>query len=424
MFYKVAIPSYNRSSVICEKTLNTLQRFNVSKELIYIFVIDTEYEEYCNSAIDYNIIVGEMGLINQRRFIESYFDEGELIVYCDDDITDFDFENKSFDEFIIEAFHTLITEGANIFSVYPVWNSFFREKQLYLTTDLRFIHGGFYGMINRNIEYSLPNDMKEDVERTLKCFIRDGKVIRFNQYGFKTLMYSSGGCGNFKSRLLLNEQSVDHLVTNYGEYGKRRIRKNGIHEFVLKRIPATESIQPIKQWKINPILFYHLEELLSTFTIPNVSESGYDSQGRSKNGRRDFPKHRATTFGYVKQKIGGKIDLSYYSKQRPDIYDELLKIGDQICPFKYTSIHINNNVVSPKHTDSKNLGVSLLVSIGDYTGGHINIETEDGVMKYDAKYAPIVFDGSKYTHWNDEIISGNKYSLIFFSIDLNKKIDL
>ena len=43
---------------------------------------------------------------------------------------------------------------------------------------------------------------------------------------------------------------------------------------------------------------------------------------------------------------------------------------------------------------------------------------DDDVIKYDAKYSPIIFDGSKYTHWNDEIISGNKYSLIFFNIKM------
>jgi hypothetical protein len=229
-------------------------------------------------------------------------------------------------------------------------------------------------------------------------------------------MYSVGGCGGFVSRLLLNEMSVDHLLEKYSEYGFRKVRGNGVHEFVLKRIQAKSLPSPIKQFKINLQIFDHLEELLSTFTIPYVSESGYDSKGRSKNGRRGFPKHRATTFGYVKQKIGGLIDISFQSKKRPDIYEELLKIGDQICPFKYTSIHINNNVVSPKHTDSKNNGVSLLVSIGNYKDGCINIETEDGIIKHNAKYAPIIFDGSKYTHWNDEIISGNKYSLIYFNI--------
>lgn len=82
------------------------------------------------------------------------------------------------------------------------------------------------------------------------------------------------------------------------------------------------------------------------------------------------------------------------------------------CPFKFTSIHVNKNVTCPKHKDSKNIGSSMLLSFGNYTGSKIIIEN----IVYDAYYNPIIFDGSKLEHWNTDDLQGTKYSLVFFKI--------
>lgn len=415
--YKIAIPSYSRSDIIKNKTLNTLERFNIPKSLIYIFVVQEEYDLY--NSLDYNVIVGNKGLINQRKFIENYFNENELIICIDDDITDFDFSSKTFDEFSNEAFHTCLNNGAFIWSVYPVWNPFYRQKQKYMTTDLRFIHGGFYGFINRkSIDYGLPNDMKEDVERTLLYFIRDGIVIRFNQFGFNSKMYSKGGCGLFNDRLKLNEESTNYLVEKYSNYGKRKIRKNGCHEFnLIRKLSTLKPSMDIIQWKINPSVVSTIEDMLKNIKIQIKPVFKVDSKGFTNNNRRGFPKYRGCVFGLCKQKIGGKIVMSYNTKKKPKLYEELLLLGKKICPFDFTSIQINNNLVCPKHIDSNNVGKSMLLSFGDYKGCNIIINGNE----YDAKYNPIIFDGSKLEHSNTELISGNKYSLIFFNIKNNNE---
>lgn len=107
--YKIAIPSYSRSDIIKNKTLNTLERFNIPKSLIYIFVVQEEYDLY--NSLDYNVIVGNKGLINQRKFIENYFNENELIICIDDDITDFDFGSKTFDGSKLEHSNTELISG-------------------------------------------------------------------------------------------------------------------------------------------------------------------------------------------------------------------------------------------------------------------------------------------------------------------------
>jgi len=132
---------------------------------------------------------------------------------------------------------------------------------------------------------------------------------------------------------------------------------------------------------------------------------------KAANDRRGFPKkHRAMSFGMVKGRLTGKVNLSYNSKKYPKIYEEIMKIGKLICPFEFQAIHLNNNVVCPKHFDSNNKGDSVLISFGDYTGCNIVV---DGIV-YDAKYTPIMFNGAVMEHWNTDDLSGNKYSLVYY----------
>ena len=98
-----------------------------------------------------------------------------------------------------------------------------------------------------------------------------------------------------------------------------------------------------------------------------------------KNGRSSrmgFPKHRATVFGLTKQRFTGKTELSADSLKYPEIYNELLRIGNTICPMPFNSIYVNHNVVCPLHKDRKNIGKSLIVSFGDYSGCKLIVNGE------------------------------------------------
>ena len=133
---------------------------------------------------------------------------------------------------------------------------------------------------------------------------------------------------------------------------------------------------------------------------------------RRDKHRRGFPKHRADTFGLVRKRFTGKIELSSASIKHLHVYEELQRVGRAIEPsFPFTSIHVNHNVTCPRHVDSNNVGRSLIVAFGKYTGGQLVIEDE----VIDTFCHPVVFDGSKKTHWNLPHI-GDKYSLVFYNI--------
>ena len=153
---------------------------------------------------------------------------------------------------------------------------------------------------------------------------------------------------------------------------------------------------------IHPDRFTKIEELLNKVTFPVVS---------AKN-RRGFPKHKAFLVGLTKHRCLRHVMTARLNDIYPELLEELFKLGDEICPFNFTSVYVNKNVTSPPHKDTGNVGNSLIVSLGQYTGSNLIIEN----IKYNAKYTPIIFDGGTLEHWNTDDLNGTKYSLIFYSI--------
>ena len=394
--YQIAIPSLSRVNILKEQTLKTLDHHHISKSQITIFCIANEYEQY-KTITDYNIVVGHLGLIKQKQFIESYYPVDTNILYLDDDIQQIDVDTySSLDEFIQLAFNECRKQKSYIWSIYPVWNKFFRQnKILLLSKSLKLCIGSFTGIINRKNNPIIKCSDREDVERTIKYFMRDGIVLRFNNVGYKTKFFNNGGLGLLKDRLQTIEKEVNYLSQTYSVFGS--IRQKKYIDFKLKKIQAFEPIQI----PIDPSELFELYSMLEDITIPIKNQT---------NGRRGFPNHRAITFGLTKGRFSGKTDLSYYTKMYPQIYNEIVRIGN-LFSFEFTSIHLNHNVTCPKHKDENNQGNSLLLSFGNYTGGNIMIEEK----KYDANCNGIIFNGSLLEHWNTNDLVGNKYSLVFFN---------
>jgi len=409
--YVIAIPSYKRAKICNERTLKTLHNLGIPKEIINVFVIEEEaeiYDKTLNTEFYGGLIIGVKGIVQQRQFISDYYPDGTYIVSFDDDIESIDLsltDYNTLDEFIRTAFETCENENAFIFGVYPVFNPFFRKARPSITIGLSFIIGAFFGYINRD-----DNDLrvcltknKDDVERTIRFYLEDGKVIRFDRIGFKTKIYGTdgGGLGKLKDRLELHKEDAIALNTEFPDLTKIKIRKNGIYEIVL-----TQNIVPDKPTYLSELLESEtakLYEMFSKMTVPKMSNKG----GRA----RTFGEHRGMILGYIKARVSRKYQLSYNSRKYPLIYDEVCRIGKLICPFEFSTIQVNHNVQCPKHIDKGNIGKSVIISFGDYEGGTLFVEGDE----YYTKNKPLLFDGSKLTHWNSPITSGNKYSLVFFS---------
>lgn len=413
---KIAIPSYNRYNRM--KTLETLHRHNIPKDMINVFVVEEEYDLYKKhlNPEHYNkLIIGKKGLINQRKYIEDYYALNTEIVSCDDDIDDFDIpENKTLANFFNQAFETCMNKNAYIWGVYPVYNKFYREKQKPLSEDLVFICGCFYGFINRKIEeldcsICIKNNtsQKEDVEKTLKYYLKDGIVLRFNNVGVKTRYYSVGGLGNLKSRLDENNMIAQELCKAYPEYMTLKTRKNGLNEIVFKSISIPKQLD-----KFHFSLTEKLEYLL------NNTKFNLQRKRRGHGRGMKFGEHYCGTLGYMYHTWTKTYGLSAFTRDNQELYEEVKKIGNIICPFPFNSIHINKNVVCPPHKDGNNSSKSMLFSIGDYEGCNLVVSE----IEYDTRYRPIIFDGRDHIHYNTPLISGTKYSLIFYNSTPRGKI--
>ena len=253
--YIVAIPSYKRAEVCRDKTLAMLKHNKIPASKIYVYVANQEeYNEYMkilDKSTYHKLVVGKKGLVPQRQFIMSKWPQGKHIVFFDDDVASVDltlspmFKGKSLDHFFKTAFEECKKQHSFIWGVYAVFNPFFRKGRSEISTCLNYIVGAFYGIINRpnlsaiKLTLTKENGQKEDVERSLKYFINDGIVLRFNKVGFLTKYYGkSGGLGTFEDRLKPMREASQKLLKAYQEYGSISTKSTGMTEFKLKKIPS------------------------------------------------------------------------------------------------------------------------------------------------------------------------------------------
>jgi len=242
-----AIPSYQRADIIKQKTLATLNYYDIPKTHIYIFCANKREKlayQYAINNQEYHYVTGVLGIQNQRNFIKKFFAEGQRIVCIDDDISNIT-EKKSTDKtegklpdldclktFVSSAFEELELCNGYLWGVYPVDNDFYMKHEI--TYDLRFIIGCFYGIINRHdTDLILSHAPKEDVMQTIQHYMKDGVVVRYNWIGVRTNFFGKGGIGNRQSREENAKKASLHFDDKYPGLGSVFVRKDGRHEFRL-----------------------------------------------------------------------------------------------------------------------------------------------------------------------------------------------
>jgi hypothetical protein len=109
-----------------------------------------------------------------------------------------------------------------------------------ISTDLRFIIGTFYGYINRKNQPDLQLKLttnKEDHERSILYWLKDKKVIRFNDVYFQSKMYANdgSGIGTLQDRIAPMKADALALKQAYPDLVVVRERKNGLYEISLTR---------------------------------------------------------------------------------------------------------------------------------------------------------------------------------------------
>jgi hypothetical protein len=104
-----------------------------------------------------------------------------------------------------------------------------------------------------------------------------------------------------------------------------------------------------------------------------------------------------------------------YDEKFPELKKAIWELGKEIVPFKFSSVQVNYNYKTMPHIDKNNVGNSLIVGLGNYTGGDLVVSGKS----YNIKYNPVIFNGSIHLH-STKPFKGERYSLVFFKTkDIN-----
>jgi len=164
------------------------------------------------------------------------------------------------------------------------------------------------------------------------------------------------------------------------------------------------------------ILFQYIDEL-PLFTTNNRKKY-------NNNVRPISNVYGTTCFSKVQNRFGTTEKIknpdadNYFTKLRGDFpeYQEIFEeFMQEYTEFDFNQVVINRDFKITKHLDASNVGESMIIGLGDYDGGELNIERKGGIDKVDIKHKFYKFNGSEEPHWVSDF-KGRRYSLVFYSI--------
>ena len=237
--YQIAIPSYKRSHLIRSKVLAFLERQNIDPKKVTIFVANEKERELYREALRdcryQKLVVGKPGIMEIRNFIRSHYKENTPVVSLDDDLVEVlkledevirPIGSDEFEKLIFLGFNSAREHNAYLWGINNTGNPFYMREEI--KVGLYFIIGQIFGTIIRHSkDLMVTTDMKEDRERCLQHFIKDGRVVRIDDYGPKADYNNlEGGQQSVRSRAN-QERSSKYLLARYPRYLEMYYRTTG-----------------------------------------------------------------------------------------------------------------------------------------------------------------------------------------------------
>ena len=232
MKFRIAIPTIARAETIKKKTINYLSKTDIDFKEVDLFLSDgEELDAYKESLKEYpiNFIVTNKKHVNtQRNFIVDYYKEGQLVLGIDDDIQSIEMrvsEKKTIPllnltEFVDQAFEISLGHKFDMWGVNAVLNPYFMRNNI--SFNLKYIVACFYGWRNTHQSKAYvstnPEYGKEDYERSIKYYIEDGGLTRFNYVSPKTKYYSEDGGIQTYRTVEYEQKAVDWLLKTFPMY--------------------------------------------------------------------------------------------------------------------------------------------------------------------------------------------------------------
>jgi len=217
----IVIPTYKRYNM---KTIILLEKEGFTTDEITIYVANQEEKDlYQLSYPTYNIIIGVLGIKNQREFIQSQYPEETILISIDDDIESYKhIEDKNLRQIFNECIEYLSQSTSGLLSFNPSSNPFFSLRPWQFKQG-RYLCCGFIYIFK--VDYSIIGDIEnvEDYNNSMMYLKKYGSVIRYGQVCFKTKF-----CAKDSFQLRHNyELNVDKLLAKYPNDLYYNIKKSG-----------------------------------------------------------------------------------------------------------------------------------------------------------------------------------------------------
>jgi hypothetical protein len=205
---KIAIKTYQRAEVLQSKTLKLLQRHGFNTEAITLFVAsEAERDNYHRTLNGFSgdiVVQQEPGIRGVVCTYRKHYPAGQWVLHCDDDLIDIMVAAtaqqlvpiKDLHAYTHQMFQLSVQSRVRMWSIYPAANAFFMQNAV--VAGLRFCSGCFHGFISDagSDASLLPTvNYKDDVESSIRYFIRDGAVLRDERVVPKTQYFKDGGGG-------------------------------------------------------------------------------------------------------------------------------------------------------------------------------------------------------------------------------------
>jgi hypothetical protein len=226
------IPSRGRAEILAAKTLPLLRRLGVDPLRTKVYVAPEEIADYRRTlAIAgfglVRICRGALGGVENRNAILDATEEGTRTVSIDDDLRDLvvrrsekllePVEPDEFAEIVATGFDYLDSTPARIFGLYAVPNPFFMKPRW--RTELCYLGGaftGYYSSRDPDSPLRVSYKYKHDFERSLRCYVADGMLVRCDYVSWRTEGYrGSGGLQSDGDRAAVMPEIVEALAREF-----------------------------------------------------------------------------------------------------------------------------------------------------------------------------------------------------------------
>jgi len=224
MLPRLVIPSYQRPHLIQTKTLRYLRVQGYPSDQILIFVASEDekrlYETGVPPHLYGEIIVGRLGLKEQRNFISDYLDEDEIYISFDDDVESLKLiPNYTFYDLIRDACNVIGARETGLVGVLP--NDDARRFKDSTSTHLAHILGAFFIARNHR-DLRITRTHKEDYLRSILYFLRYGTVYRSRRGGVQTKYLRGNGGIQSENRREREIEGVRYLTETYPNLCRRK----------------------------------------------------------------------------------------------------------------------------------------------------------------------------------------------------------